>query len=703
MGFDIKTLEAREDMFELIELLRDKDIGFDIETCDGLGEMPKGHEPDPFAEGARWLICSFSLIENGKKRAWALPLDHFESPCGVSSITKFDGNRWIGPAEKVELLERELASVSLVAASDEGLAPLFKRDETFIGRVRAQLTAAQLELAVRQSELEFRQEVIREILRNARRVIAHNMKFEKNWTRKWLNLILDENAHCSMVLHKAVDPHSAMGCKDIAQSRGYPDWESDLDEWLHNGGTFANCPLSILIPYNAIDSIATDDIFLEDEVQARKRGNVWRLYDKLTRLSMIEFANVEYRGFYVPDDALLAATEHFTKVHKDSSREFFTSEDVLRYLVQRVGVVVLNKPGYPYKFDHSLANADERFNVGSSPQLADFFFKFLGWPTVEMSEGTITVRDHELGVGDGQTTVFTLTGPRKRGKSFKEVPMDFTFDHKIVLELEGSKVNVPVALRVNARIKSQPLMVHKWEERNGIQVDIERTYDEALSRIPAGQCMVVRFLSEDNGNFYDAVVFRSPPHVGASVRATFYRQTPSCNAETFKDWLGRSNREPRFKIVRSCMAKRNARKMLSTYVRPRAEQRSSDNLNHPDFNVVGAITGRLSSGMHTVPWTGALKSMVASKKRIQGQCDWRKSKLLTRLYEKSLDDLQNAEDEKAYKDAQKKIILVERCNQGIIVVGDMAQIEIRVGASFSRDAALLQIFNDALLNPASPA
>jgi DNA polymerase I-like protein with 3'-5' exonuclease and polymerase domains len=215
--------------------------------------------------------------------------------------------------------------------------------------------------------------------------------------------------------------------------------------------------------------------------------------------------------------------------------------------------------------------------------------------------------------------------------------------------------------------------------------------------------MVVRFLSEDNGNFYDAVVFRSPPHVGASVRATFYRQTPSCNAETFKDWLGRSNREPRFKIVRSCMAKRNARKMLSTYVRPRAEQRSSDNLNHPDFNVVGAITGRLSSGMHTVPWTGALKSMVASKKRIQGQCDWRKSKLLTRLYEKSLDDLQNAEDEKAYKDAQKKIILVERCNQGIIVVGDMAQIEIRVGASFSRDAALLQIFNDALLNPDIPS
>lgn len=664
--FDISVLATVGEIEAYADFIEGEDIAYDVETSPGT---------DPFEEGQRLLCISFT---HKKRSARVIVLDHPQSDCNVFQLSK----------DIEDMIDAQKTAFE-------------EKNWELVQEYQEKIEASREELLINRDLLEQKMAASLKVLKQAKRIIAHNAKFEFQMTKLFFNYEMEDELHCSLLIRKAVDPLAKeYGLKPIGAGLGYVEWDAELHNFLKalpkgTRKTFDKVPLGILVPYNAMDTIVSYDTFMRDECRAKKTGT-WKLYSEHLQAAGVEFGHIAWNGLQLDEEKWKIAAEFYHGKLRECLEKLYMHPDMLAYHVQRMRIVLekipikdgdetvghfVSQPGHDqYNY---VADCDARFNPGSRIHLSDLLYKFLGWEMRGFGKAYPQKRIL-IGEGDGERTEFTLKGMMTRGKSTKIVDMDYTHDHSISVEKSGVIAPMIIDGVYNTIFKEGDFQ--KRQIRAGI---------------PPNACRIIRYGDADSK---DIVKFGTPPSKGTNIFASFVKKDPSSSADIFGDFdaFFRSG-VSKYELAANFIALSNARKMYGTYVKPMMDKRSDDGLVHPQFNIHGTVTGRMSSGWHTIPWAERLKAMFSSKYR-DGSATYRESKLLMDLLQRETDKLETLpeSEEKKRKESQKIIDTIRAVKGGVVMCADEAQIEIRVGTAFSREPKLLKIFRDGLLKPENP-
>jgi hypothetical protein len=627
-----------------------------------------------------------------KNRARNVVLQHPESDCSVHDLDL-----------KAKSIEKSIDELCAAISRGENVETASAALETAM--------VEQMEIGIRLNHaidlLAAKMEAMKQIFRKARRIIAHNAIYESQLIMVHYDfdfyLEIYPKMHCSMLLHQAVDPLGPKGLDDCGAALGFRPWKNVIGKFMktlpkipgatgkkaHRHG-FDKVPLSILLPYNGMDTIVSKASFDRDEADARRRspeGKVgpWDCYNDHMQQAMVEISIMKRNGMAVDEKMWEVASKKLKgRLDAAETRLYFHHDFLLHYGTQ-MGIrgKIVDGKFVPESNEVYLEKIKGRFKHRSVAQMSSLLYKTMGWPI--LGHGKKFPQKHILiGEGDGQKTTFVIKGMRKRGRHLKLVDLDYTYDHSVVLDVGGREVDVKVDRST------------RWSA----------TCDEKalFDNIPSNSCRVVKFgyptRKKHETVRYDCVVFGTPPIKGAKIHVTCLQKAPSVSSDRIGDYISLFKMgQPKFELASCLLELANTRKLYGVYVEPTLRKRSKgDNLIHPKFNPYGTVTGRHSSEWHTLPWDDMLKSMFVSKFR-DLPYTYKDSPLLQAYFEKASKTLEGLE---SLKDAKKIYEMLLRLRGGMIVAADEAQLELRVGAALSNDKELMQIFIDGGLDPNKP-
>jgi uracil-DNA glycosylase family 4 len=730
--YDIRTISTEEEVQEIVrELEAPQRLTIQRLLGESNGDVVLDFENAPdatdlYSNEQRLLTASFTYK---KDQARVLVLEHPESDCSVFDITK-----------KIATLDSHidelLESPEIMGnALDSALA---ERDQL------------QEKLVKARKILEFRFEAQRRILRAAKRIIAHNAGYEAQLIMRFLGfdffVEIQDKLHCSMLLHQEIDPHGPKALDDIGAAIGYRPWKNAIGRFFKSLPTistgkksgrkkqrysFDKVPLSILIPYTGMDTIVTFDSWERDEVEARKRGGPWHCYDYHKQPAMVEIAHMRRNGMAVDEVAWGRASTVLKGELEAAEGRFYFHHDFLSHYLTQMGVrgKIENDVFLPETTKEYFDKIQSRFKHRSTAQMSSLLYKSLGWQILGHGKNYPQKRI-QIAEADGIQKTFVIKGMRKRGRSLKLIDLDYTYDHKVEMELGRASTTIAID------------KITKW--------DLRAKDSDLDAGIPLNQCRIVKYgykVSKKGGfERYDKVVFGTPPPIGSKIYVSCVQKSPSVNSGKIGDYITLYNMgQTKYELARCLLTLAQKRKLYGVYVEPTLRKRSKgDNLIHPKFNAYGTVTGRHSSEWHTLPWDDMLKSMYVSKFR-DSSSGYKQSTMLTSFFESSLRDLNpeglrdlseaqelmkvlaeirtNGPDKKSkaflkdifdkppawiggagkkIKEALKAYEMLLNVRGGIMISADEAQLELRVGAGLSGDKQLMQIFIDGALDPQKP-
>lgn len=161
--------------------------------------------------------------------------------------------------------------------------------------------------------------------------VAQNAKFEHKWLKRY-GCEMRGRIFDTMVAKYYLDENTKMGLKEQVAML-IPDWEgydneNDIAKTKHGG--WDKIPLSILAPYNALDS----DLTLRLMIYYHRKlldCNFYQLFRNLRMMATIVLAESEYHGMRIDTDYLNEQIEKYKKLIEDKWAKLLSLPRVRKY------------------------------------------------------------------------------------------------------------------------------------------------------------------------------------------------------------------------------------------------------------------------------------------------------------------------------------------------------------------------------------
>lgn len=219
------------------------------------------------------------------------------------------------------------------------------------------------------AEREQAVDIIRQVLTQGR-IITHT-KFDCKMTRRLLGIDFEQygdTIHLSMLVNAH---HYEHGLKRLAalHLEGMYDYDSELTTYISNhpeadynqGGNYGNIPLDILLPYGALDVIATR--LLHDKLYAQLTKAQRALYEQVIVPADRVLGIMESNGFKLDYGIINRYRTICVKVKNDYYQELLADSDVQAYIAYR-----------------SKDNKKFKFNPNSAQHMGDVLFDYKQYP-----------------------------------------------------------------------------------------------------------------------------------------------------------------------------------------------------------------------------------------------------------------------------------------------------------------------------------
>jgi len=437
------------------------------------------------------------------------------------------------------------------------------------------------------------------------RVTYHNLQFDATFMReqfmRHLNKLYIEfkNAHCSLIQHYLLDPNGSHKLEDLAESIGYPNYKDGPKKYLKSlpakMRNWGNIPLSVLGPYNAYDTCSAYEI--EDNFSKEIYGNEFHsnAYTNVLSEATREVAMMEHKGVAMDMKRNEDLLESYKKTVDAIGSEIYNNPLVLQTLIRNGKVPIFRMEDVRQEngflrekpVSYGKVKIEAALSLTSPDQLSKFFYDDLGLSTDGVSKG-------------------------KKGHSTAREYLDmFDSQFRALAMKLGRFRRVTVGKDEVAEFPSE-LVFKGWKVALKVP-ELERKLWEAE-------------LSGDQNAIRSA---ESTLQRARELKLLFALHVPH-----------------------TMVSFRDRDKLYTTYIRPVAKWVDPrTGIYHYDLHVNGTITGRLTSGIHTIVKQEDIQSQFISK--------------LGR-------------------------------ERGLILAADYSAIEVRVMASFSGDEKLIQIFKDGI-------
>lgn len=430
-----------------------------------------------------------------------------------------------------------------------------------------------------------------EILRKCSVIYAHNVSADATTTFHalkrevgidWWDYSVFRD---TVVMHYLVDRDSFHRLDEIAKSLGYSDYKEGPSTWLANcklpaedikSTGYGLVPLSILAPYNCLDSVVTID-FASQTISQIDKNPLWRSawYDQLSVMSNI-YPEIENDGCYIDVDYAKSLVSEYSDKMRDLKLKFISHPDVFSRLVE------LGLPVGEFYSPIDLIDLGDR----------------LGFTNLNSTQ-----QKNLLLYGDVIT--------QKKDRTTGEVLREWSFR--------------PAGLRLPPPSKVPG--AHGFSTDKEVRLKFIAEFKELAIKLGVGYVDEYGELHIDHGRL-----------------CTSYGKT------IFDDTIDKTRR---YYVMHLLHEYSRLDKQVSGYLKPACTKwvSADTGLYHTSFKVHGTVTGRLASGIHTIPKRPDTMRMIKSR----------------------------------FKD-------------GFILLRDYSAIEVRVLASFSGDKKLIDIFNNDLLD-----
>lgn len=248
----------------------------------------------------------------------------------------------------------------------------------------------------------------REVFQNTKILkIAHNVKFEHKWLKRY-GCELQGRVFDTMIAKFYLDENTSMGLKEIVANvmPEYAGYDDQIDIAVKKYKGWANIPLDILAPYNALDTDLTLRLMMYLHTKLIE-NDFYLLFRNLRMAASRLLAETEFHGLRVNRDYLDFQTERYREKIKNQEKGLFKHPVVRGYLKQRRKATKLAmirevqkevkeilKTEGPEKGAKKIANRQAKilnikageltakkdrerlqFNFGSTQQLADLFYE----------------------------------------------------------------------------------------------------------------------------------------------------------------------------------------------------------------------------------------------------------------------------------------------------------------------------------------
>lgn len=208
-------------------------------------------------------------------------------------------------------------------------------------------------------------DILQEILTNPNiKKIAHNLKFEHNWTRVILGYEIQGWLFDTMLSSHILDNREGItGLKfQTFVNLGILGYDSEIDNYLKSEDDSSNsfnkikkCDLKKLLKYCAMDSYFTYRIYEIQKDKIFDDKNLSRAY-RLFHDGSLTLADIEFNGFKIDETKLFENMTELTNLMNGIENQIKKSDEV-----------ILFKKKY-----------NSEFNFRSNPDLTRMFFKILG-------------------------------------------------------------------------------------------------------------------------------------------------------------------------------------------------------------------------------------------------------------------------------------------------------------------------------------
>jgi uracil-DNA glycosylase family 4 len=220
------------------------------------------------------------------------------------------------------------------------------------------------------------------------RVIGHNIKFDQQHARHLLSSCFEAGGDTMLLSHLLDSRQGIHGLKRLAGIHlGMYDYDKPLQDYIktnpranpNRGGSYAAIPLSLLLPYAAMDAYATYRLhdILYDKLSPKQK----HLYHELIIPASNTLARMEFNGIRIDD----FVADRYVTIYRVRQEEIY--EEILKdKKVQKLIKDKQKEIDDARKPNSKAKPIVYRFNPNSVHQLKELYFKYYKMPITDVTE-----------------------------------------------------------------------------------------------------------------------------------------------------------------------------------------------------------------------------------------------------------------------------------------------------------------------------
>lgn len=209
---------------------------------------------------------------------------------------------------------------------------------------------------------------------------AHNSTFEKTWSNDILKVTPSNIVQCTQVTQHILDVRpKTKSLKIQALLRyGIDDYAKSSRKFIEADSTGFNkmdkMPLEELLLYNGIDSLITLQLYFDQQKELIDRGMEYSNMFYTEGMHLLQ--KISNNGICVDIEYFRAESGKLQKEIQELTGKIMSSKEVVDFLTWKKDTEVSKKK----------KPKDLEFNFGSTKQLREFFFKFLGFKSKKFTK-----------------------------------------------------------------------------------------------------------------------------------------------------------------------------------------------------------------------------------------------------------------------------------------------------------------------------
>lgn len=215
-----------------------------------------------------------------------------------------------------------------------------------------------------------------------RKVVGHNIKYDQVWTYARYGFWFEPSGDTMLVSHLLDSRKGIHSLKRLAGLHlGMYDYDgplksfcrSDKDADVYRGGSYANVPLNILLPYAAMDASAT--YMLHAKLFPTLTQSQKTLYEQLIMPASNALARVQDNGIAIDD----YVADRYTTIYTIRQQELYV--DIMDHkAVQLLSVDKQKELDLDNRMHPKRKPRHFHFNPNSYPQLRDLYYDYCAVP-----------------------------------------------------------------------------------------------------------------------------------------------------------------------------------------------------------------------------------------------------------------------------------------------------------------------------------